>query len=282
MCTMYRVIICLNLLLLVIVARAQTSPYYFGPNAFPVPDMVETGRQGLILELGGDYIVGSLAPQKDYTENISFNMSFPVFTERVRISIWGQFHEWFQDNEAVRELRGVLPIYPLKGSSAGDAYVSTDIQIFQPKGARPGLIGRIVSKTASGDKYEMARYYDAPGYFYDLTAYNSFFIKENSFIKSLEYRVSAGFLCWQTGVGSQNDALLLQLGFSLLTDIFRVDMEAGRYAGLIGDHDRPAAAKVRVHILPHNNFSPIVYFHQGLNDYPFTRFSLGIRYNLLR
>ena len=44
------------------------SPYYFGPNAFPVPDMLD-GRveDELRIELSGDYFLGE---RGDHTENV--------------------------------------------------------------------------------------------------------------------------------------------------------------------------------------------------------------------
>jgi hypothetical protein len=55
---------------------------------------------------------------------------------------------------------------------------------------------RAVLKSASGDRYEYARYYDSPGYFFDASFGRGFTLSEKVVAR---IALSRGFLRWQMG-----------------------------------------------------------------------------------
>ena len=109
---------------------------------------------------------------------------------------------------------------PMAGHEAGDVYVSTDIQLLKARKFTPDITLRAAIKTASGGSFEKARYYDNPGYFFDMSVGKSlYFGKGKTFPYAdatdakmeLRFAGSAGFLCWQTDNGRQNDAVMYGL-----------------------------------------------------------------------
>lgn len=59
------------------------SPYYFGPNAFPIPDVLTKTSDKLKIELAGDYYWG-----KNYTTDIFLKTHIPLWTHRANLSLW--------------------------------------------------------------------------------------------------------------------------------------------------------------------------------------------------
>lgn len=181
--------------------KTQIAPRWFGPNAFPVPEMTD----GLIdpsrtLELAGDFFTGRLADGRDLTYDAFLRLHLPLWSDRAALTVWMPVVEWWQTDPAVDAARNILSD-PSKdpGHDSGDVYVSLDIQLLTETSVRPSLLLRSVLKSASGNNFGYARYYDAPGYFFDLTAGKSF--------GPVRLAATTGFLCWQTDNGRQNDAI---------------------------------------------------------------------------
>ena len=72
----------------------RVSPLCFGPNALPVPDMLD-GRVAprLYAELAGDIHKGFYG---DMTETVSAKVNIPLFTPRVNLSVWMPVVEFYQ------------------------------------------------------------------------------------------------------------------------------------------------------------------------------------------
>ena len=68
------------------------APAYFGPNAFPVPDMLD-GRvqKQLRVEIAGD---GYFGFQGDKTADAFARVYVPLFTDRVNLTIWMPVMKW--------------------------------------------------------------------------------------------------------------------------------------------------------------------------------------------
>lgn len=70
------------------------SPYYFGPNAFPIPDVLTKTSDKLKIELAGDYYCG-----KNYTTDIFLKTHIPLWTHRANLSLWWPVIEWYDDTK---------------------------------------------------------------------------------------------------------------------------------------------------------------------------------------
>ena len=91
------------------------APAYFGPNALPIIDMLD-GRTSSVLrvELAGEGYIGYR--EKNRTADLFARVCVPLFTRWANLTVWMPVFGWYDQ-------------YDGKGSGAGDAYVSADIQV---------------------------------------------------------------------------------------------------------------------------------------------------------
>ncbi len=272
------------------------SPYYFGPNAFAIPDMLDgTPARGaqpytgmLRVELAGEYYAGFSG---DRTTNIAAAIQIPLFTERVNLSLWMPIYEWYAHTSerlsiiSANGSRDVTQV-PMRGHGAGDVYVSTDIWALQAERHWLDMSIRAAMKTASGGGYADARFYDSPGYFFDVTLAKPIVFKD-SFFEELRFAVSSGFLCWQTDNGRQNDGVMYGAMVKLRTKYFTLAETFSGYAGwennaardvLFQAHDCPMSLKTQI-AGHYKNMELNFQYQYGLMDYPYHQFRIGFAYN---
>lgn len=259
--------------------HTKIAPKYFGPNAFPVPEIpLARIPKAITAELSGDMALGlGKSFGADLTYGPSFLISVPLWTDRAALTVWMPVVEWWKyDSETALERRlAEKYLGGGRGYDSGDVYVSMDIHVLKAKGWRPDIMVRAVLKSASGNHFGEARYYDAPGYFFDCTIANS--LRFNGFFTELRAAVSGGFLCWQTDNGRQNDAIQAGVAAMLDSRIFRLEVQGAGYFGWEGDGDRPVTVRARLDFHA-GNFSPFASCVYGIHDYPFCQFRIGLRY----
>ena len=71
---------------------SRVAPAFFGPNAFPVPDMSD-GRTSseLVVELYADNFFGTMAAESvmdDFAADVFARVTIPLFTPRVNLTLW--------------------------------------------------------------------------------------------------------------------------------------------------------------------------------------------------
>ena len=264
----------------------QISPYYFGPNAFAVPEMLD-GRVQTVLraEVATDYFKGF---RGDRTIDASFKLNIPLWTDRVNLSVWMPAMEWYRNTDESLAACRVQPENiegARSGHLAGDVYVSTDMQVLRENGLIPDVVLRAALKTASGFESFNARYYDSPGYFFDITAGNSMAIGESEkWAHRLRLALTTGFLCWQTDLGRQNDATQWGALLKWENTFFSLSGSVAGYGGWEHNnsggelaHDQPAV--LRTDLAVHLGKIDIVAAYQyGLRDYPYHLVRAGVAY----
>lgn len=260
------------------------APAFFGPNALPVPDMLDGRTQpALRMELATD---GFFGYEKDKTADLYARVNIPLWTDRVNLSVWMPIMEWYSMTLERQRTCRLQDNEPIQGHEAGDVYVSTDIQLLKARKYTPDIAFRAALKTASGGSFDKARYFDSPGYWFDVAVGKSMYIgkgvsamdNKNAFLE-LRLAGSLGFLCWQTDNGRQNDALMY--GLQLFAKAKYISLRAtwGGYMGWEKIGDRPMTIKMQLngHI---KGFEPFVAYQYGLKDYPFHQLRVGLAYNL--
>lgn len=252
------------------------TPYYFGPNAFPVPEVLEGTESSLKGEVLAHYSRGYLTDDPDHATDLGFKVVIPLWTDRVNISAWGQAREWYWDNPSVREVRRVDPSKPLHGNAIGDVCFSTDILLMREGARHPGVVFRAAVKTASGDSYDSARYYDSAGYFFDIYLFKDLIWNSGAFFPGVRLSAGGGFLCWQTDNGRQNDAALLAASLTLYSKVADLNVQLGGYQGWERLHDFPVAFKASLTGHSWRYVNPVLKCQVGLNDYPFIQVGGGI------
>ena len=123
----------------------------------------------------------------------------------------------------------------------------------------------------------MARHYDAPGYFFDISAGKNFQLGESS---AFRLSATAGFLCWQIDRGTQNDALMLGAKASYRSPLMTLSAEYGQYTGLekkksevSGDAPKSISLEAAAHF---GKVSPFISWKKGLDDWPFSIVRAGV------
>lgn len=288
---MKRLLTLLLLLLLSGVAMAQTeierpnlgvpskiAPAYFGPNAFPVPDMLD-GRTSskLKLELYGDCFLGTTTSNvaDDITGDIFAKLTIPLFTPKANLTVWMPIFEYYYTSAEVNALRRLPHTGDLQGLDSGDVYVSADVRILSQERHYIDMAARAVLKTASANKFAEGRCYDAPGYFFDVALGHSFnLVGGNHYLR---LAASGGFLCWQTDNGRQNDAVMYGAMLAYRLKRFSIDATLGGYIGWERDGDSPMTLKTNLsyHI---DNLTLRLGYQVGLNDWPYHQIRIGATY----
>lgn len=250
------------------------SPRCFGPNALPVPDMLNgTVQKRFYAEVDFDLHKGFYG---DLTKTIFVKANIPLFTPRVNLSLWMPVIEFYKNTPESLQHQQSLE-QKTKGREFGNLYVSTDIQLLQQRaGWRPDITLRAALITASGDSEQYARYYDAPGYFFDMSIAKSVYFKDD-FFKELRFVINGGFLCWQVEKSVQNDAPLYGVKAELDTKVFTTTFAWQGYSGWIDDGDKPMVIKADL-MLKCKQFRPLIAYQYGLRDYPFHQFRIGLGY----
>ncbi|MFR9500309.1 MAG: hypothetical protein SNH18_07695 [Rikenellaceae bacterium] len=253
----------------------KISSDYFGPNALPIPDMLDgTTSSDLLLELGGDYFDGH---RGDKTYDIYMKLTVPLFSDRVNVTMWIQaINEWYVMSDESHEHSRLPDEIEYRGSEFGDAYLTTDIHLMKQSATRPDISLRIGLKTALGYGFFKARYFDNPGYFFDTSVAKSFQFVD-SFVEDIRLVGSFGFLCWQTDNGRQNDAVMYGAQLKVQTKWFTLAESYGGYSGWERDGDCPVSLKSSIS-REFGRYTPYIQHQYGFRDWAFTQYKLGLSY----
>ena len=263
------------------------APAFFGPNAFPVPEMLD-GRvqRELRFELASDYFRGY---RGDNTTDLSFKLNIPLWTDRANLTVWMPVMEWFCNSEKNIQTCRIQPAYQKearRGHLVGDVCLSVDFQVLKERRYRPDWVLRAALKTASGGDFHLARYYDSPGYFFDTSVGKSFRINHDEIWNHrLRVALSTGFLCWQTDNGRQNDAVQFGAMAKYESRYVSVSETFAGYCGWEGQiskggakaHDCPMV--LRTDVVGHiKKFDVLASYQYGLRDYPYHQLRVGVAY----
>lgn len=254
------------------------APAYFGPNALPVPEMPDAELKGL-----------SYLDIRLYQHNLLYDRTTNLFLkalfqlgERAQIELSGVPLEYFKMDAETRDLRRARNPEG-EGWAMGDFIFGTRIQLIESGGRIPDLSLGMYGRTASGSKLDDARFTDAPGYWFDLTAGEEVgpVIGRRTWIR---WRATLGFYSWQTASDEyrQNDALLAGGSFGIgEPGKYWLDTELSGYFGYIGNGDQPIVWR-----LNYRRFKPKfqwgLFIQQGVNNYPFSTIGISRSINFKR
>ena len=267
---------------LIVNINAQTvkyAPAWFGPNANPVPEFTD-GRipAKTTISLMGDYYFG----YGDETKNGYFKIEIPLVAERVSFKIWSTVFEHYKVTPELSDYRQMNG--NLSGKSNGDFYVQTRISLLKEKKYAPAIILNSTLKTASGTNFNERRYFDTPGYYFDVEFAKSKHTK-GKFINELRAVGNLGFLCWETTGSRQNDAPMYGAKIILGNQNWKLDNTLSGYWGWMhtsatygadyGDAPLVYAAKLTIMRSKMDYFAQYQY---GINDFPYHQLRLGISF----
>ena len=259
---------------------SKIGPAYFGPNAFPVPDMLDGCTSSeMRLELYGDCFLGTTtrSVKDDITTDLFAKLTIPLFTPKANLTVWMPIFEYFSTSAEVNALRRLPDARDLQGFDSGDLYVSADIQVLNQERHHCDMAVRAALKTASANRFAEGRCYDAPGYFFDIAVGRGFAFNGGT-AGSLRVAATTGFLCWQTDNGRQNDAVMYGAQLKYDYKRFGIDTTLGGYVGWENDGDCPMTLKTNLSYA-FGDWSLRLSHQVGFMDWPYHQIRLGVIWN---
>lgn len=264
----------------------HVAPAYFGPNALPVFPMIDGVVDGRFrLSLASDNYLGYY---QDITTGLWAELRIPLFSRRATLSVWMPVLEHYRlTDERIAHSSITDTVY--SGTGVGDVYVATDILVLTENDMRPAVTGRIGIKTASGNDYSRARFFDSPAYWLE-AAIGKEFAFGGSYPVTLRSALSGGFLCWQTDHNRQNDAVMYAASLKVSTRHFSISETYSGYHGWELDGDSPMELRTEVEVyiplkgregrIVHDALAVTARYGYGLRDYPYYSFRIGLVYRL--
>lgn len=246
------------------------SPRYFGPNAFPVPEL----RSGLAgsryeIELRGEYHYYT----GDKTRNMLARIYVPFVKGRAGVEVNWTFLEDYKMTPETRDERNAAETEnPI--TCHGDLVVNCFFQLLKSEKWADILISASL-KTASGNRLCDARYTDAAAYWFDGTIGRNIFQSAEPNI-TIRLQAMMGFYCWMTNdlVHRQNDAILYGGGLSVTYRNFKLMTDLSGLGGYKNNGDRPLSLRNHLSYEYKKNVLSFRYNH-GMKDRLYDTYSLG-------
>ena len=250
--------------------RLVYSPRYFGPNAFPLPELRNCflGKRWEV-EVRGEYHTY----EGDQTKDIFARMFIPVAEGRAGLEVSYIFYEYYDMTpETVTERHAAGTSW--KHGANGDVVFSSFYKLFK-NNTRAGLLFEASFKTASGNRVADARYTDAATYWFDLNA-GYYVYKSADCLKFVSLQALSGFYCWMTNniVHRQNDALLYSAGINAGYNNLTLQADITGFHGYKNNGDRPLVLRTKLNFEYRKNILSFRYKH-GMNDNLYNTCSLA-------
>lgn len=261
--------------------NVKYAPAWFGPNANPVPEFTDaTIVEKTEIQLMSDYYFG----YGDQTVNGYFKIDIPLLPERVSFNIWTSIleHYWVEPQLAID--RGMTD--GLKGHANGDFYVQTRISILKEGKIKPAIVLNSTLKTASGTQFKNRRYFDTPGYYFDVELGKSFILNKQ-FLNEIRLVADLGFLCWETSGSRQNDAPIYGFKLQLGNPNWKWENTLSGYWGWMHTHsnygsdygDAPLIYVTKF-IYKTKNIDYFAQYQYGIKDFPYHQIRVGTSFRI--
>jgi hypothetical protein len=250
-------------------AQVNYSPAYFGPNANPVPEFTNATIPAMTtVKLSGDYYSGF----GDNTTNVTLTTEIPLLSKRFSFKIWINMLENYEVTQAVYNERNMTE-ENLSGMAGGDFYIQTRIFILTEKKYAPAVILNSTLKTASGTNFQQRRYFDTPGYYFDVELGKSVYL-QNNVLSEIRLVADLGFFCWETTNSTQNDAPIYGGKIILSNSLFDFENTLSGYYGWMNNGDKPLVYSSKLNI-KRPKFNIFAQYQYGIKDFPYHHIQTG-------
>jgi hypothetical protein len=246
------------------------TPRYFGPNAFPVPELRD-GKVGsrYEAEVRGEYHYYA----GDRTKDVFARLFIPFAGGRAGLEVSGVIRETYVMTDGTKaerhavESRPPIPCY-------GDVIISSFYRLLRSDKWFDAMLGSHL-KTASGGRLCDARFTDAATYWFDLTVGRDL-IHNADRSAFLRLQGIVGFYCWMTNdmVHRQNDATLYGggLGAGYKNVLLTCDYSGFYGYQHLGDH--PVTVRYKFNYEYRKNILSLRYRH-GMKDSLYDTYSVA-------
>jgi hypothetical protein len=248
----------------------QYSPRYFGPNAFPLPELrsgrIETRWEA---ELRGEYH----ETEGDRTKDVYARVFIPVAEGRAGVEVNYIIYEYYNMTQETVEERHAAGRFWEEGAR-GDVVVSSFYQVLRNE-KWADIMLEATLKTASGNRLADARFTDAATYWFNLNIGRHVY-KHPGQKSYLRIHGLAGFYCWMTNdiIHRQDDAILYAVGFSGAHKNLTFDADIAGLYGYKDNGDRPLQLRTKLNYEYRKNILSFRYRH-GMKDCLYDSFSFA-------
>jgi hypothetical protein len=265
-----------------------TSSAYMGPNALPVPELME-GRPGTAYEF--EFRPEAHLSKGDQTYNIYTRIELPI-GDRASFESFIVPVEYYKMDSITRDER-LARNYNAEGIAGGDFWFGTNVQVLrQGTHRRPDVQMSFYFKTASGTNLSDARYTDAPAYYILVNAGQMLYTSASE-NKNGTFYIRAfgniGTYIWQThsDVHNQDDAITYGLGISMQDEYKYIRLVWAGYWGYIDNGDRPMVLRLQLGtrdlFKADTGKSKLFWslrYEAGLKDFEYHTIGFGLTYSL--
>ena len=246
------------------------SPRYFGPNAFPIPELLGGSLSNRWeVELRGEYY----RMQGDKTKDIFTSLYIPVVKGRVGVNVSWVFQEWYEMSPEVRDERYAVELKsPIV--CRGDVIFNFYFQALRSEKWMDIVVSANL-KTASGGRLCDARYTDAASYWFDANLGHTLW-KRKDVNASIRVQALAGFYCWMTNdvVHRQNDAFCYGAGVLGTYRGLSLDCNYAGFRGYRNNGDKPGVLRIKMSYGIGRNIISYQYKY-GVKDFCYNSYSLA-------
>ena len=251
------------------------SPAYFGPNAIPVPRLFngQTSKK-VRFDMEYEYYFRN----GEETHDVYSEVHIPVADGKVSLDFMYVPYEFYSVDSVISRERRSLSGNTLKGSSLGDVYFGTHVQLLSKHKWIPDISFGMSCRTASGTALKDVRHTDTPGYYLDMSVGKTYYFGETE--SGIRWYALIGFYVWQTYLDNypQNDALLYGGGIQFqFRDFFVLNSLRG-YSGYMSNGDHPLVYRTELGI-NEGAAALVLGYERGIRDYPFSCVRIGVRIN---
>lgn len=250
-----------------------TLPAFQGPNSLPVPQP-GNGRIDSNSYIG---VSGAFHfMEGDHTQNLVINGHIAVVKDVVGVELTWVPWERYNMSTAIKEKRHVYYENFNDKKAAGDLMLNTNFRLFKKWAPVVDFIFQIGYRMPSGTDYGSARYSDGPGYHFAINMG-----KPLNKAKSLKLTAMAGFYVWQieSDIFKQDDAFLFGAGIEYQKKNFSLHTTIAGYLGYLEKQgDKPVVFRTRAE-QQLKKMKLVLGFQQGLNDFEYSSFDAGLRFN---
>lgn len=250
-----------------------TLPAFQGPNSLPVPQP-GNGRIDSNSYIG---VSGAFHfMEGDHTQNLVINGHIAVVKDVVGVELTWVPWERYNMSTAIKEKRHVYYENFNDKKAAGDLMLNTNFRLFKKWAPVVDFIFQIGYCMPSGTDYGSARYSDGPGYHFAINMG-----KPLNKAKSLKLTTMAGFYVWQieSDIFKQDDAFLFGAGIEYRKKNFSLHTTIAGYLGYLEKQgDKPVVFRTRAE-QQLKKMKLVLGFQQGLNDFEYSSFDAGLRFN---
>lgn len=250
------------------------QPAYMGPNALPVPQLSNGS-------IDSNFFIGSTAnlhfSNGDNTQNAMLYGNYCLVKNRISFDIAWVPYEHFTMDQATKEKRHVFSHFFYDQQATGEVLLNTNIQLLNKWRDHIHLALRVGYRFPTSSGLGMARYSDAPGYYFDL-----------SFGKPIDahWKLTGmlGFYSWQiqSDEHQQDDAFLFGAGMEWNKNNWRIQTNIAGYLGYLEDNgDKPVVVRFGLE-KKIKKIGWLFRFQQGLHDLDYSSFEGGIKYFFIK